>query len=246
MLRRISTKFGKGKKEEVNGVNGTDNATKGSTNGVQTNGAYTNGTSSEKPSSEKRHSSFGIQSKKARKAATNDSASRSDVESSFAQFAQLIHASERPLPTQSGGGGAYLDPKEPSGLMSDIKALGFKDAHTLMDVMKNKASGALQDDKTYLMEKTIQVSQSHRAHVCCSNEILACCCLAYKFENESRFDQCIRITPLILETCSITKVMSQIDELWNSLQHPPMSYLGDKFAYRSADGSNNVSHEPST
>ena len=32
-----------------------------------------------------------------------------------------------------------------------------------------------------------------------------------------------------------------IDELWNSLQHPPMSYLGDKFQYRQADGSYNVS-----
>lgn len=34
---------------------------------------------------------------------------------------------------------------------------------------------------------------------------------------------------------------SFLDELWDSLQHPPMSYLGDDFAYRSADGSNNVS-----
>lgn len=31
-----------------------------------------------------------------------------------------------------------------------------------------------------------------------------------------------------------------LDELWDSLQHPPMSYLGDKFTYRSADGSFNV------
>ena len=46
-------------------------------------------------------------------------------------------------------------------MMSDIKAMGFKDVHTLIDVMKNKASGELQDDKTYLMEHTIQVS--HRA-----------------------------------------------------------------------------------
>lgn len=30
-----------------------------------------------------------------------------------------------------------------------------------------------------------------------------------------------------------------LDELWNSLQHPPISYLGDEFKYRSADGSNN-------
>jgi hypothetical protein len=31
-----------------------------------------------------------------------------------------------------------------------------------------------------------------------------------------------------------------IDALWNSLQHPPLSYMGDKFQYRSADGSYNV------
>lgn len=34
---------------------------------------------------------------------------------------------------------------------------------------------------------------------------------------------------------------SFIDELWNTLQHPPMSYLGDKYIYRQPDGSyNNV------
>ena len=32
-----------------------------------------------------------------------------------------------------------------------------------------------------------------------------------------------------------------IDELWNSLEHPPLNYLGPKYIYRSADGSNNVS-----
>ena len=30
-----------------------------------------------------------------------------------------------------------------------------------------------------------------------------------------------------------------IDGLWASLQHPPLSYLGDKFRYRQADGSYN-------
>lgn len=28
-------------------------------------------------------------------------------------------------------------------------------------------------------------------------------------------------------------------EIWNSLAHPPLTYLGDEFRYRSADGSNN-------
>ncbi|KAF2478296.1 prostaglandin G/H synthase 2/cyclooxygenase 2, pgh2/cox2 [Lindgomyces ingoldianus] len=30
-----------------------------------------------------------------------------------------------------------------------------------------------------------------------------------------------------------------IDTLWDSLQHPPLSYMGDEFQYRTADGSNN-------
>jgi hypothetical protein len=30
-----------------------------------------------------------------------------------------------------------------------------------------------------------------------------------------------------------------IKTLWNGLKHPPISYLGDEFKYRTADGSNN-------
>lgn len=37
---------------------------------------------------------------------------------------------------------------------------------------------------------------------------------------------------------------SFLDELYNNLQHPPMSYLGDKFIYRSGDGSYNNPHDP--
>lgn len=31
-----------------------------------------------------------------------------------------------------------------------------------------------------------------------------------------------------------------VDELWNSLQHPPLSYLGDQYTFRTGDGSYNV------
>lgn len=31
-----------------------------------------------------------------------------------------------------------------------------------------------------------------------------------------------------------------IKTLWSGLKHPPISYLGDEFKYRAADGSNNV------
>lgn len=153
MLRRLSSKFGKSRKDEANGVNGTN----GVTNGTDTNGTSTNGVNGVKPALEKRNSSFAFGSKKTKTQSVDHAASRSDVQSSFQKYAQLIHASERPLPTQTGDG-SYLDHKEPSGLMSDVRALGFKDVRTLMDVMKNKATGELQDDKTYLMEHTIQVS----------------------------------------------------------------------------------------
>lgn len=36
-----------------------------------------------------------------------------------------------------------------------------------------------------------------------------------------------------------------IAELWNSLDHPPMIYIGDEYMYRKADGSYNVSPLPS-
>ena len=33
-----------------------------------------------------------------------------------------------------------------------------------------------------------------------------------------------------------------LNELWHSLEHPPLLYVGDEFQFRSADGSNNVRH----
>ena len=154
MLRRLSTRFGKAKKDETNGVNGTN----GITNGVHTNGTNTNGISNEKPLPEKTQNSFTLSSRKPKTQIKTHGASRDDVQSSFEQFAHVIHASDQPLPTQNDDG-SYIDHKEPSGLMADVKALGFKDVRTLIDVMKNKATGELQDDKTYLMEHTIQVSK---------------------------------------------------------------------------------------
>ena len=92
MLRKFSTKF-KSKREEVRGVNGV-NGTNGTTHGV-TNGI--NGESREKPALKERHSSFApFRSKKETSDhSTDHSASRADVENSFEQFAQLIHANVR-------------------------------------------------------------------------------------------------------------------------------------------------------
>lgn len=39
----------------------------------------------------------------------------------------------------------------------------------------------------------------------------------------------------------ISLTTHQVDQLWDSLQHPPLSYLGSQFHYRQPDGSyNNV------
>ncbi|KAI9697077.1 MAG: hypothetical protein M1836_005039 [Candelina mexicana] len=73
----------------------------------------------------------------------------------FSQFAQLIHAARRPLPTQTGDG-SYIEHEVSTTLWQDLKQLGFKDINTLKDVISNKASAAYQDDKTYLMERVIQ------------------------------------------------------------------------------------------
>lgn len=131
-------------------------------------------------------------------------ATRADVQSTFQEYAQLIHAAQRPLPTESGDG-AYLTTEEPSGFMADLKALGFKEIKTIKHIMEEKAAGKLQDDKKFLMEEVMQLAAA----------------LPDKSSNR------VQLTGMFL------------DELWNTLQHPPMSYLGDKYLYRSADGSNN-------
>ena len=146
MLRRFST-FRKGKKEEgavkANGA-GSTNGHNG-TNGV--NGM--NGTSAPN-----KHLMNG--SSNTKKEPTESENGSADGQGMLEQFAQLIHMSRRPLPTQSGDG-AYLDHEVPSGLMDDLRSLGFKDVKTLMQVMTQK-KGSLQDDKTYLMERVIQAS----------------------------------------------------------------------------------------
>lgn len=133
MMRRLSTAFKK-PKDETNG--------KVKENGVKTNG--------------KRQSKV-IDMNYESPAAEDHSAARSEVAETFEKYAQLIHASKRPLPVQTGDG-TYLDHKEHhSSLFQDIRTLGFKDVGTLAAFMKNKASGEVVDDKTMLMERIIQV-----------------------------------------------------------------------------------------
>lgn len=84
------------------------------------------------------------------------SAQRSEIAATFEKYAQLIHASQRPLPTQTGDG-SYIEHESSTGILQDLAALGFKDVRTVTDLVKTKASGELVNDKTMLMERVIQV-----------------------------------------------------------------------------------------
>ncbi|KAJ5953170.1 hypothetical protein N7454_000066 [Penicillium verhagenii] len=129
---------------------------------------------------------------------------RAEVIAVFEKYAQAIHASREPLPNQTGDG-TYLKHDQSSGLIDDIKTLGFRDVNTVKDLIANKASGELIDDKTYLMERIIQLVADLPGH-----------------------------SPRRVELTN-----TFLDELWTSLPHPPLSYMGDDYKYRTADGSNN-------
>ncbi len=173
MLRSFSFRSNKDKKKGVD--------SNGTTNGVA-------------PSAERRLSSRRLSSfltngtKKDEDEPSNNGAAREDVNQVFNQFAQVLHASRRPLPNQTGDG-SYIDKPLPSGFMADLRSVGFKDLKTLKDVMESKAKGELVDDKSYLMERIIQLVAGLPEGSKTRNDL----------------------------------TNSFIDELWNSLQHPPLS-----------------------
>ncbi|KAF2668697.1 heme peroxidase [Microthyrium microscopicum] len=137
---------------------------------------------------------------------------RNKIDKSFKEFAELISAVRRPLPNQTGDG-TYLPTKDdpPDVLqkinagLKDLSSLGITDIATLLQVQEKQKTGALWDDKKYLMERLIQT--------------------AARFPDGSATGK--KVTDGFLES------------LYNDLKHPPQSYLGKEYQYRSADGSNN-------
>lgn len=82
---------------------------------------------------------------------------RKKIETTFAEIGQVIHTYLRPLPTQTGDG-SYIESEVPTGLFKDLQNMHFKDIPTLIQSLKSHLSGKPTDDKTYLMEKVIQVT----------------------------------------------------------------------------------------
>ncbi|CAO2651331.1 Nn.00g096280.m01.CDS01 [Neocucurbitaria sp. VM-36] len=129
----------------------------------------------------------------------------------FKSFAALVGAAAAPVPDQTGDG-SKITPEEKASIykkieggLRDMSYLRIENVQTLLEVQKEKLTGALTDDKTYLMEGLIRTAAT--------------------LPDGSKTGE--KITHSFLE------------QLWNDLPHPPQSYLGTKFQYRSADGSNN-------
>lgn len=151
MLRRLSSKFGGKKKEDSQNKGSLSGGTNGNVNGL------VNG--------DRKPTSLAVQ----KPDAPDHSVTAGDVQSNFEKFAQLLHASHRPLPAQSTDG-ASLEESQPSGFMQDLKTFGFKDLNTMMQVMKGKATGELQEYVYFLLHRlrrTSAKSQVPRAFPYC-------------------------------------------------------------------------------
>ncbi|KAF4981845.1 hypothetical protein FZEAL_2424 [Fusarium zealandicum] len=125
-------------------------------------------------------------------------------------FKKLRLASKRPLPNEMGDG-SYRPVANRPGLKQDISRLKMKDFKTLLEIVSSKLKGQTQqDDKTMIMERTIQIVAGLSDH--------------------SKVQEVL--------------TNSFIDQLWNSLEHPPMLYMGDKYRFRQPDGSLNNFYIP--
>jgi linoleate 10R-lipoxygenase len=140
MLRRISTQFKRSKDPKDKDTNG-DAEPKSADKSADKSKRFSKVSPVRKSSSNQEESRV---------------VKRAEVVAVFEKYAQAIHAAQEPLPNQTGDG-TYLKHDKSSGLIADIKSLGFRDVNTVKDLISSKTSGELVDDKTYLMERVIQM-----------------------------------------------------------------------------------------
>ena len=132
---------------------------------------------------------------------------RQGVEEAFESISQLIKASLRPLPKQTGDG-SYITPPISTGLLEDLQKLHIKDIKSLIQTVKAQATGDPTDDRTYLMERVIQV----RAPL--------------GFENYSTNVYHEQVAAELPATSSLGIQLTDafLNGLWNDLKHPPIAY----------------------
>ena len=116
---------------------------------------------------------------------------------------------------------------EQSGLIDDIKALGpnlGEDALALIQEVMGK--GKPYDDRTMV--------------VCSYPDRSSQRVSAYDFGLQ--MEKVMKLTASLPPNSKMRKKLSDIiiQTMWSTLQHPPQSYYGDEYQYRTADGSYNV------
>jgi hypothetical protein len=81
---------------------------------------------------------------------------RKDIEASLSQIEQVLKASLKPIPPYP-----YPPTNEPidatSGILADLRRIGFKDVETLIQVTKESFTG-VDDDNKFLLEHVVQLA----------------------------------------------------------------------------------------
>jgi hypothetical protein len=90
---------------------------------------------------------------------------RDKLDKGFKDLGELISAVRRPLPTQTGDETYQQYPVDDPDLIQkieasikDLSSIGIPDILTLVAVQDKTKTGALWDDKKYLMERLIQTA----------------------------------------------------------------------------------------
>ena len=142
---------------------------------------------------------------------TNVDKLRGKLEPSFKQLAALIGAVTSEVPDDTGNG-SQLAPEEGASLY-------------------NKIEGDLAD-LTHLGISDVRTLMSIQAQKMSGG---------YTDDKTYLMEGLIRTASKLPDNSKNREVLTNkfLEQLWNDLQHPPQSYLGAKYQYRSADGSNN-------
>ena len=116
-----------------------------------------------------------------------------------------------------------------------------KYATATAELLKQKVTGELMDDRQLLVGRNYQfMSLNHYIVLCwlCKCDVTD--------SQVVKIERVIRLIAKLPETSvarqKVTGVL--VEKLWDSLQHPPMDYLGEDYKYRHPDGSFNVGSHP--
>lgn len=101
--------------------------------------------------------------------------------SPLSQIEQVVSASLRPLPTETGDG-TYVKGNTMTGFAKDLGHFGPKDVETMAEVAKSAVTGNSVNDREYIMERVIQVCRRvERLAATLAHSITACGGLAFDF-----------------------------------------------------------------